>query len=77
MTKFIEFLIDGKQHMVNIDNIAMLKSTDQYSTEIHLLTKNDNGEQISFHAPVNYGRLRFDLIQEGRFVDAPAINTTK
>jgi hypothetical protein len=77
MTKFIEVLLDGKTQSINVDNIALLKSVDTNSTEIHLLTKDEKGNQISFRVPLNYGKLRFILIQEGRLSDSPAINTTK
>lgn len=76
MTKFIEVLIDGKIHAINLDNISMVKQIDISTLEIHLLTKG-KGEQISFCIPFNYGQLRHILIQEGRLTDSPAINATK
>lgn len=77
MNKFIEVLLDGKQQSISLDNIAMIKSIDVHTTEFHLLTKDEKGNQISFRVPLNYGQFRHILIKEGRLTDSPAINTTK
>ena len=46
MTQFIEFQIDGKVHLVNVDNIAMVKQIDINTLEFSLLTKDENNVQI-------------------------------
>lgn len=54
MTKFIEITIEGQLHSINIDNIALVKQINRYITEIHLLTKNEDGSQIKFQVAYNY-----------------------
>lgn len=54
MTKFIEITIEGQLHSISIDNIAMIKQINQHITEIHLLTKNEEGYQIKFQVAYNY-----------------------
>lgn len=62
MTKFIEITIEGQLHSISIDNIALIKQINQYITEIHLLTKNENNEQIKFQVAYNY--MYFKLLLE-------------
>ena len=54
MTKFIEITIDRQLHSINIDNIALIKQINADFTEIHLLTKSENNEQIKFQVAYNY-----------------------
>lgn len=41
MTKFIELIIEGNPHVINIDNIAMMKRVSEFVTEIPLYWRND------------------------------------
>ncbi len=54
MTKFIEITIEAQLHSINIDNIALFKQINEYITEIHLLTKKEDGSQIKFRVAYNY-----------------------
>lgn len=75
MEKFIEFVIDGKTHIVNVSNIAMLKQIDSATTEIHLLSK-VNGEQIMFKVAYNLGHFQYILRTENAFaLNAPLYDT--
>ena len=66
MTKFIEITIEGKIHSINIDNIALLKQINEHNTEIHLITKNENDEQIKFQVAYNYMFFRALLNDDDR-----------
>lgn len=68
MTQFIEFQIDGKVHLVNIDNIAIVKQIDINTLEFSLLTKDKNNEQIKFKLNYPYGDLKFRITEMGRFM---------
>lgn len=64
MTKFIEIFFDDKYQIINIENIALIKRVDEYSTEFHLLTKDKNGNQITFKILKNYSDFRFLINEE-------------
>ena len=66
MTKFIEITIEGQLHSISIDNIAMVKQINQHITEIHLLTKNEEGFQIKFQVAYNY--MYFKLLFDGNSI---------
>lgn len=63
MTKFIEIRINGQLHLININNIAMIKQINGDITEFHLLTKNEKEEQIKFQVVYNY--MNFKKLIEG------------
>lgn len=66
MTKFIEFNIKGKAHLVNIDNIAQIKQLDQSTLEFTLLTKDENNDNICFKLHHPYGDIKFKIDELGR-----------
>tara|TARA_R110002049_G_scaffold305345_1_gene501862 strand:- start:716 stop:955 length:240 start_codon:yes stop_codon:yes gene_type:complete len=65
-TKFIEVMIEGKSHSINIDNIAMIKQVNADITEFYLLSKSNN-EQIKFQVAYNYMNFKTLLDREERF----------
>ena len=72
MANFIEFQIKGSAHLVNIDNIAMIKQVDQNTLEIHLLSKDENNAQINFKINYPYGDVKFKIQELGRMAyDVP------
>jgi hypothetical protein len=75
MTKFIEVIIEGNPHSINIDNIAMMKRISEFVTEIHLLTKDKNDLPIKFQVLKNYSDFRLILNNENRLAFDFAINT--
>ncbi len=75
MTKFIEVIIENETHLINIDNIAMIKRLSEFETEFHLLTKDKNNLPITFKVLKNYSEFRLIFNDENRLVFNLAINT--
>lgn len=76
MTKFIEVLIDGSYHSINIDNIALIKQVGEF-TEIYLLTPDKLNNQLKFKIAYNYGHFRALLQKENRYGFPSAFTETK
>lgn len=67
MKNFIEFIIDGQTHIVNIDNIAMIKQLDINTLHVFLLSK-EKGEQTSFKLNYPLGDIKYNMTELDKFM---------
>lgn len=54
MKDFFQITIDGRLHLINVNNVALIKQINGNITEINLFTKDKNNEQIKFRVAHNY-----------------------
>ena len=68
MSKFLEITIKDEQHLININNIALIKQINANITEIHLFSKVEN-VPLTFQISVNYGYFRNFLNEKDKLIN--------